>query len=624
MENKHALTNKIDLQFDRSKIDQDFSIFAIMTDEKYIKKGAELLDDTSGELKAVSIVFDYGRLAWLMVRKTDNVSNVDILRFIEKNEENKGHFSVTQKSAFDIEKDYILLRLFLYSLNMEKNEKFAFNNLTGKLFISGEDWIKSKGKTINALQIDVDWRLNLTISFTTFSRLSELRKYHVDVNGLPRYTWSGKDFMLKRTFGNDIDEDMVYIHAPISGKTKPHMNFYHYYQDKRENTKVYYAYQVLNTLQKRYGDYFKAQPSFSSLEVVNENTLLDDKKYMDNVISRFVGGNALSIRFINQCESEFEYILETMKSELYKILQDGDGVVAEMMIGQRFIPSPNTCYIVLHHNANYYKEKGEVDPYAKLPRDTIPIQSITVEDSKDAIEKGSTNESNNIQAFYKTILKELVIKNDLINKKEITLDDWKKRNFERNWVFGFEQDDVRYMIIVFPDGNFHTYKDEGFSLKPFECKYEEVVKANNILRDSKDKTKSVVVDQNGNVLLISKSGMCIMPKEEILYLDHNLHNKDIINDYFTGAYDTSIYRKGSCSYYSSGIPHGSDASFPNSTNVYNVKVVEGENTIDSLIKTFGVPFVRLESFTVLPYPFKYVREYADMQNKKQTNNKLKS
>ena len=40
------------------------------------------------ELKAVSLVFDYGRLAWLMLRKTDNITNSDILRFIEKDEEN--------------------------------------------------------------------------------------------------------------------------------------------------------------------------------------------------------------------------------------------------------------------------------------------------------------------------------------------------------------------------------------------------------------------------------------------------------------------------------------------------------------------------------------------------------
>ena len=455
MGNKHALTNRIELQFDRDKIDRDFSIFAIMTDEKYIKKGAALLDDPNGDLKAVSLVFDYGRLAWLMLRKSDSITNEDILGFIEKDEENKGHFIVQQKSAWDLEKDYLLLRLFLYSLNLEKKEKFAFNNLTGKLFISNGDWVKSG--TINALQIDVDWLMDLSVSYTTFSNISKLKKYNVDISGMPRYTWSGNDFMLKRTFDVSIDEDSVFVHASISKKTKPHMDFYDYYADKRNNTKVYYSYLVLNALKERYEQYFKVPPHFAALDVVNETDTLDDKKYMKNVISHFVGDNALSIRFINLCHDGHDDILEKMKTELYKILQDSEGVVAEMMIGQRFMPAPNTCYIVLHHNADYYKKEKLEDPYTKLKRDTLPIQSITVDDSEDAINKGSLSQSENIQAFYKTILKELVIKNDLINKKTITMDNWAKRSYEKNWVFGIEQDDTRYMMLIMPNGDFKFY-----------------------------------------------------------------------------------------------------------------------------------------------------------------------
>ena len=111
--------------------------------------------------------------------------------------------------------------------------------------------------------------------------------------------------------------------------------------------------------------------------------------------------------------------------------------------------------------------------------------------------------------------------------------------------------------------------------------------------------------------------MLVMPKENILYLNHQLHNKTIINDFFTGGYDTTIYQRNNYSYYSSGIPHSANHTMPNGTNVYSVKVVEGTNIIESLLTTFSVPFVRLESFTVLPFPFKYVREYADMQPKKQ-------
>ena len=614
MENKQALTNKIELQFDRDRIDRDFSIFAITTDEKYINKGAAILDDPNGDLKAVSLAFDYGRLAWVMFRKTDKVTNIDILNFIEKDERSKGHFTVEQKSAWDLNKDHLLFKLFLCSLSLERKEKYAFNNLTGKLFISSEKWVKSK--TINALQIDVDWLMNMSFSYTTFTKISELKKYEINISDMPKYTWSGNGFMLKRTFDASLKDDSVFAHVPISKKTKPHLDFYEYSQDKRLNTKVYYAYLVLNVLKDRYSAYFKEQPHFSSLDVVDESVSFDDKKYMVNVISHFVGDNSLSVRLINQCSGEHDDILETIKSELYKILKDKDGVVVDMTIGHRFMPSTNTCYIVLHHNADYYASEKMEDPYAKLKRDVLPIQSITVEDSEEPIKKGGINEKDKIQAFYKTILKELVIKNDIINLKKITIDDWEKRSYTKNWVFGIEQDDSRYMMLVFPSGEFKFFTDSGFGLFPFNCEYEEVNKAARLLRDSKEKTKSIVVDQDGNALLLSKSGMLIMPKEGILHLDHSLHNKDIIGEYFIGGYDTTIYARGPYSYYSSGIPHGSKGIMPNGTNVYNVKVLEGNNMIKSLLTTFSVPFVRLDGFTVLPYPFKYVREYADMTPKK--------
>ena len=129
----------------------------------------------------------------------------------------------------------------------------------------------------------------------------------------------------------------------------------------------------------------------------------------------------------------------------------------------------------------------------------------------------------------------------------------------------------------------------------------------------------MVVDQDGDALLLFKSGMLVMPKEEILYLNHPKHNRTVIDDYFAGGYDTTIYQRGMSSYYSSGIPHGSPANMPNGTNIYSVKVIEGTNIIEMLLTTFNVPFVRLESFTVLPFPFKYVREFADMEPKKQNH-----
>ena len=50
----------------------------------------------------------------------------------------------------------------------------------------------------------------------------------------------------------------------------------------------------------------------------------------------------------------------------------------------------------------------------------------------------------------------------------------------------------------------------------------------------------------------------------------------------------------------------------NATLIYQADPIQGKNIIVNVLETFSVWFVKLDSFTVLPYPFKYLREYALM------------
>ena len=53
-------------------------------------------------------------------------------------------------------KDYILFRLFLYSLNNYEFDEMSFNNLAGKLFIYSSSWMSKNRKSFMALNVDVD------------------------------------------------------------------------------------------------------------------------------------------------------------------------------------------------------------------------------------------------------------------------------------------------------------------------------------------------------------------------------------------------------------------------------------------------------------------------------------
>lgn len=64
-----ALTNKLHCSFNHQSIDEQYDIFQITTSDKYIARGARVLDTPIESIKAVSLVFDYGRSAFVAFYK---------------------------------------------------------------------------------------------------------------------------------------------------------------------------------------------------------------------------------------------------------------------------------------------------------------------------------------------------------------------------------------------------------------------------------------------------------------------------------------------------------------------------------------------------------------------------
>lgn len=128
-----AITNHLNLTFNFESIDTAFDFFKISTSDKYISKGAYLLDKPINNLKALSISFDYGRSAFVMFNKNTITSHA----LSEQLGDEKLSFTKVYSSQIQ---SYILARLFLYSLANYYSEKNQFNNLTGKLYLTNSAW----------------------------------------------------------------------------------------------------------------------------------------------------------------------------------------------------------------------------------------------------------------------------------------------------------------------------------------------------------------------------------------------------------------------------------------------------------------------------------------------------
>lgn len=55
-----------------------------------------------------------------------------------------------------------------------------------------------------------------------------------------------------------------------------------------------------------------------------------------------------------------------------------------------------------------------------------------------------------------------------------------------------------------------------------------------------------------------------------------------------------------------------NTSIPHAPLLYKVKIIAGRNNIEDILGLMSATFVKYKSFTVIPYPFKYLNEFILM------------
>ena len=146
----------------------------------------------------------------------------------------------------------------------------------------------------------------------------------------------------------------------------------------------------------------------------------------------------------------------------------------------------NDAYNLIYlHNKEYYEQNKYNDPYKRKDKNEV-IQHITIEDCADKL-----IDDNN--AIYFTLLKELIIKDDIINSKKISLDDW-LHLILKVIIYSERKDGIHYFMIVKRDGSFELYcKPNNFTV--FEN--DLLNKCSDYLTDNKGKEKTVIANPLG-------------------------------------------------------------------------------------------------------------------------------
>lgn len=136
------------------------------------------------------------------------------------------------------------------------------------------------------------------------------------------------------------------------------------------------------------------------------------------------------------------------------------------------------------------------------------------------------------------------------------------------------------------------------------CGIDEIISGINI------NTKELAfkqIDWKKKIKIKHEVGRYISPDKSISYPVH-LRDKDAINEYyetFLGLHFNLLENKYTVAPEITGLGRTHAAN----TLLKNINVLNGENFFTDLIPTFFVPFVGLRKLTIVPFPFKYLREY---------------
>ena len=591
-------TNQLDYSLNIAAIKSKYDIFAVKTSEKYIKGGSYILDAVSLNNDIKAIRFESGRCAYLLMLHDEN--NKLKLKETIHSVEGGDKLFIEDVSIMELS-DSCILQLLFNALSSYDSEFLKFNNLTGHLYCFHPDWIKH-GKDKNQ---DVIWRIPcldikvtnacvLTMDVRTFSSVLLKKKITFKKKKFeeyPQYIFSAHNTLRRRLQG---DTELGYIMRQIDG-AKSEIEFLNLQNQKKfAASKVGVLSGIVHAFNDKYKDI--AHIDFKKIDVVKR------VDYTRTVAKENVG---IIEKRLNDKEIHIVDLIGDSYSEMYckdisELIMNKYGV--KTSLGKRVKKTAlNICVI---HNAEYYA--GGKDPHDKDYGD-IAVQHITFEDFADSSEFAIT-----------TVIHELLIKQDLVDGK-INLFDWEKLGFNEDISFGVAEEidecERYFFMTIHVDGTFKISESE---LNLFEMnEYTDCVEIFEDSRTKSENVKGIIKTANSDINIIKDTGLITLPEmDEIEKLfnegDNKLRGRERREALLSSCLDIKLYNENDAEYYFVGTV--GEGMRPKINRAANIRRIEGYKDapimFEKLLGTMNVTFVHNGQLTVLPFPFKYLREYV--------------
>ncbi|MEE1082841.1 MAG: hypothetical protein UH850_03780 [Paludibacteraceae bacterium] len=597
-------TNRIVYELDTIQMASLYDVYSLKTTDVQFPSGAKTIDELSNNKSIASIMF-VSRKEYLIMLKKGAENKNDLLDNVRKL---KSGDKITLTDYFSGKtNNYYLLQLLLNAIGTRQTKFESYNNVTGHLYCFHPNWIKRSHSEIISIPT-MDIRLAsgiLTWNICTFNSLKYKNVMDFgkrNISEFPQYTISA-NYSLRRKLKEDENLDAFIQRKIFNEKTSK--TFLDISDEKAfDESKMGIITKVISQFNEKYNglaklDFEPQELNPSSIEYSSSR----EKRLLSKRIIELLSKQKVvlidligNVKSASQCEiinSVFKTTFGISVKQVQKLSKDAYN-------------------LRLIHNDEYYG-KNIADPHDDdLSKYTV--QHITTDNFND---KGS---NAYLRAVAFNVAEELAIKEDLKNKT-ISIVDWKEYDFKDNLVFGLEHDvqspngnKIRqfYFMTIKPNGQFEIQQQENNLFSTNE--YHKYLK---IFTSCVEETVKGIVKYNENINVIHETGLHTVPnifglKEELAKGNNKLKNKDARDNYLSALLDVKTFTKDNELYYYVG---EMGVGINSTLSGVPIRKIETYNNsllfFDKLLKLMGVTFVRNGQLTVVPFPFKYLREYIN-------------
>lgn len=596
--------------FDYDKINSLYDFFLIENKGNSFKPDSEILYEPLIKKNVLAIQYTAGS-SFIVLLKKDKLNKSIILDLIEKfNKENDNNLSQRQLFAPFEKYPHSMLQLFFNSLAKSSSNENC-SNLAGKLYYFSE----MRSKQIYCVELKINSDYSFELKSKTFTEALEKSKQ--------------KRFILQ---ANNIL-------SPASENTKQKTYVEFQYKNTKHSvtfveTRTLQAFEACKTgiFERLLQKFDKLYGSIIKLNIKNESdwNRLDVKSSASQKVSHIryltelIKGNTLNI-VDKICDNASKYFCEQLKAAYENLFDTAD---LQIKISSKL--SKEALNICVIHNKTYYEiNTDEKDTYENSSK--YVVQNVTIED----FSKGKKQEIS--KAACLVLINELIVKKDLIQNHRITITDWSSFGFNNSVDFCWHEKEIinektneginhYYFMEIKPDGNFEIGEKtrDLFNQAKFE-KIEEIFDLNNMKAERhnkyNEKYKGLILNDKEEINIIQDTSFIMLPNSSVIYNDLMIgkisRKKEDLIKYFAGSLDIYYKLSENRLFYSSGqIGSGMNTSIARASHVRKIiPYNESPLFFQSYLETMNVTFVRNGQLTVIPFPFKYLREYAKIHSR---------